>query len=99
MVIISDQVEQAMNDDAVQFIIEFGSIIQSVLADRIDTDEKITGQDIPFTVIKCNDVCEIVMTKIALVDVQDIIVRTKNDIDRSQLTDFTLGNQFQPTAP
>ena len=98
MVIISDQVQNAMDDDPVQFIIELGSEIQCVFTHRIYTDEKITGQDVTLAVIKCNDVRKVVMSKIALVYVQDIIVRTKNDIDRSQLTDFTLSNQLQPTG-
>ena len=97
MVIISDQVKQAMDDDTVQFIVKLGSIKQRVLADGIDADEQIAGQDVSFTVIKCNDVREIVMAKIALVYVKDIVVRRKYDIDRSQLTDFTLGDKFQPT--
>ena len=63
-----------MNYDPVKLILEFGSILNGILTDRIDADEKIARELLPFTIIKGNYICEVIMLKIFLIYIQYIIV-------------------------
>ena len=69
-----DKMKKTVNDDPIQFIFEFSSILKSVFTDRIYTYEKITGKFIAFTIIKCDYIGKIVVLQIFLIYIQYIIV-------------------------
>ena len=98
MVIISDQVKQTMNHDAVQFFLELRSIQDGVLADRIDADEEIARKDVPFAVVEGDDVREIVVLEITHVHVKDVVVRTENDGQVSDPPDLAFGDHPEPAV-
>ena len=98
MVVITDQVQETMDNDPVQLILELGSIKLRVLPDRVHTDEKVTVQAVALAVVECDDVREVIVLQILHVHVQDVIVRAENDGNITQSTDLTLGDQLEPTA-
>ena len=87
-----------MNYDPVKLILEFGSILNGILTDRIDADEKIARELLPFTIIKGNDICEVIMLKILLVDIKNIIVRTEYYGNITNAADFAFSNKTKPTV-
>ena len=98
MVIVTDQVQDPMNNHPVQFIGECGSIMLGIVPDRIDADEKVSAEAVALTVVESDDICEIIMLEIFHVHVQDIIVRTENDGDVSETADFALRDELEPAA-
>ena len=42
MVVITDEMENAVNYDPVEFIVKLCSVLEGILTDRIDTYEKIS---------------------------------------------------------
>lgn len=85
-----------MHDDPVQFIFEFGTVVKGIFTNGIYADKQVTGQNIAFTIIKCNDIGKVIMLQVALIDVQNIVIRTKYDIHGTQLTNLTFRNDLQP---
>ena len=98
MIIITDQVQETMDNHPVQFIFELGSIKLRVLPDRVHADEEVTVQAVTLAVVERDDVREVIVLQILHVHVQDVIVRAENDGNIAQPTDLTLGDQFEPTA-
>ena len=98
MVVITDEMKYAMDDDPVEFLGKFSTVFDCILTDRIHTDEEVSGKTVPFTIIEGDDVCEIIMLKIFLVDIKNIIVGTE---DYGYVTDasyLALSDELQPTV-
>ena len=74
MVVITYQVQQAMNNDTIEFIRKFGSVKTGIFANGIYTDEKVTGKPVSLTVIKGNNVRVIIVVQIFYIDIQNIII-------------------------
>ena len=98
MIIIADQMKDAMDDDSIEFLLEFGSILYRVFADAVDTDKKITRQLIILAIIEGDDVSEIIMLEILLVYIENIIVRAEDDGDVSYTADLALCYKSKPTV-
>ena len=98
MVVIPDQVEQTMDDYPMEFFVKLGTIFNGILADRVDTDEKIAGKFLSLAIVECDDVGEVVMLEITHVDIEDVIVRTKYYVNIAQGSDFASGNELQPSV-
>ena len=96
MVVIADQVQDPMNDYTVQLVLEIGSIESRILPDRIDADEQVAGKGVALTIIESDDVGIVIVLKIFKIDVQNILVRTKNDGNVTKFPHLTLGNKFEP---
>ena len=98
MVVITDQVQDTMDNDPVQLILELGPVKLRVLPDRIHADEEITVQAVTLAVVERDDVREVIVLQILHIHVQDVVVRAENDGNITQPPDLTLGDQFEPTA-
>ena len=96
MIVITDQVQQAMYHDTMKLIVKLGPIFMGVLPDRIDANEQVSGQGLALAVIKSDDVCEIVMLKVTHVHIKYIIVGTEYYVNIANLADLASGNHFQP---
>ena len=93
MIVITDKMKDAMHDDPVELILELGSIFDRILPYSIHTDEEVSGEPVPLTVIKSYDVSEVIMLKILLIDIQYIIIGTEYDGDVSDAAYFALGDE------
>ena len=93
MIVISDKMKKAVDDDPVQLILEFGSKLDGIFTDRINTNKKVSGKTVPLTVIESY---KIIVLKILLIDVKHVIVRTENNRYIPYSTYFALGRKFQP---
>lgn len=98
VIVITDQMEETMDDHAVKFLIELGTIFNGILTDSADTDEKVAGEFVAFAIVKSNDVSKIVMLKVAHVDIEDVIVGTKDYVNITDGPDFATSDKFQPTV-
>lgn len=96
MIVISDKMKKAVDDDPVQLILEFGSKLDGIFTDRINTNKKVSGKTVPFTVIESYNIRKIIVLKILLIDVKHVIVRTENNRYIPYSTYFALGRKFQP---
>ena len=74
MVVITDEMENAVNYDPVEFIVKLCSVLEGILTDRIDTYEKISVKLITLTIIKSYYIRKIVVSEITLVDIEDIVI-------------------------
>ena len=98
MVIITDEMKQSVNNDSIHFIIKSGLVKRRIIQNGINADKKVSGNNIIDTIIKSDDISEIIMRKIFLIDIKKIIVRTENDIDIPNCSGFTIGNTLKPSA-
>ena len=98
MIIISDEMKDAMNDHPVEFIFEISSILDGIFTDRIYTDEKITRKLVSLAIIESDDVGEIIMLKIFLIDIKNIIVRTEYDRYVADASDFAFCDKTKPAV-
>ena len=98
MIIIADEMENAMNYDSVEFFLELGSILDSIFTDTIDADEKITGKSVALAIIESDDISEIVMLEILLVYIKNVIVGTEDDGNVSDATDLAFCDKSEPAV-
>ena len=98
MIIITYKMKKTVNHHPVQFFRKFSTILDGIISDCIDTDEKITGKSVTFAIIESDDVSEIIMLKIFLIDIKNIVVRTENYGDVSNATDLAFGYKAKPTV-
>ena len=98
MIVVTDEMEKTMNHDTVEFVSEIGLVKDRILSDRIYTYEKIPGKPVALAIIESYDISEVIMLNISHVDVEDVIVRTKDDGYVSYPADLTPGNHSQPTV-
>lgn len=96
MVIISDKVKKPVDNDSVEFILEFSIVEKSIFPDRVHADEKISGKNILLTIVERNDVSEVIMLKILHIDIEDIGIGTEYDVYSTQFLHFTLCNKLKP---
>ena len=93
MIVITYKMKDTMNYYSIELFLEFCSVLLSILSDRINTYEEIARKTITFAIIESDDISEIVMLEIFLVYISYIVVRTEDDGDVSDLSDFTLRNE------
>ena len=74
MIIITQKMENSMDNDSVQFLLKFRMEMGGIVGNRIDTDNKITRDNIPFAIVECNDISIIVMMQKFLVDRKDMLI-------------------------
>ena len=74
-----------MNDHPVQLCFVSGTELFSIGAYGVETDEKITGNPIAFTIVERNDIRVIIVLQILAVYFQNLFVRAK---DISYFTDL-----------
>ena len=98
VIVITDKMEETMDYYAVKFLVELGPIFDCIIADGVDTDEEVSRKFVAFTIIKGDDVGEIVMLKIAYVDIKDVIVGTKYYVNIADGSDFASSDKLQPTV-
>ena len=98
VVVVTNQMKKTMNNDPVEFLIELGTIFNGILTNGVDTDEQISGKLVSLTIVKSNDVSKIVMLKVAHVDIEDVIVGTKDYVNITDGPDFATSDKFQPTV-
>ena len=98
VVIVADEVQDAVHNDAVQFIGKLGSVERSILLYGIDGDEQVSGEPVSLTIVESDDVCEIVMLKVTHVHIEDVVVGTEYYVNVSDGFDFAASDHFQPTV-
>ena len=98
MVIVTDQVQDTMDNHTVQLVFEFGPVELRVLPDRIHADEQVAADAIALAIVERDDVGKVIVLQILHVHVQDVVVRTENDGNVTQAPDLAFGNQFEPAV-
>ena len=89
--------KQTVNNDTIQLIIERRRKFRGIVTNRIYTDKEIARKNIALTIIKSNDISIIIMLKVLHIDIEDIRVRTENNINITDIPLFGLGNKIEPT--
>ena len=74
MIVISDKMQNSVNDNPVQLLREFSTIKQSVILYGIYADEEIAGKNVIFAVIKGDNIRKIVVLKIFHIYIKNVIV-------------------------
>ena len=64
MVVVSDQVQDTMDNYPIQFVLELSPIEGRVLPDGVDTDEEVAVQAVAFAVVERNDIREVIVLQI-----------------------------------
>ena len=98
MVVIPDQVQQAVHDHPVQFVGELDTVEHGVLPDGIYGDEKVAGEVVSFTVIEGNDVGVIIVLQIFYIDIQNKIIGAEYNRNIAQALGLALGDELEPAA-
>ena len=98
MVIITYKMKQAMDHHTVKLLVKISTIFNGILTNRVDTYEQVTGKLFSFTVIKGYDVGEIIMAEVPHVYIQDVVIRTEDNVDITYSLYFASGNHLQPTV-
>lgn len=96
MVIITYEVEKTVHNHTMQLIFELCSIIDCVFTHRVHTDEQITGEYVTLTIIKCDDISEVIMLKILHIHIKDIIIRAEYYVNITYPAYFTLSYSLKP---
>jgi hypothetical protein len=96
MIIISDEMKKAVNDDPVELIGKLGPVERGVLPDGIYAYEKVSGETVSFTIIESNDVRIIIVLQIFYIDIQNIIIGAEYNRNVSQTLGFTLRYKLEP---
>ncbi len=77
-VIDTAEMQDAMNDDAVQLIIVGLAKLLGIAAHRVQRDDNVTIDDVTLIIVKCDDVGVVVMAKILVVDFKNLLVADKH---------------------
>ena len=97
MVVVTNQMQHAMDNDPVEFIRELRPVKSGIFTHGINADKEVSAEPIPLTVVKGDDVCIIIVFQIFYIDIQNIIIGTKYNRYISQALGFTLCNKLEPT--
>lgn len=97
MVIVTYQVKQAMNHHAIQFLVEVDAIELGIILHAVYTDEQISTEDILLAVIESDDVGKVIVLEIFHINVEDIVIRTENDVNVTYLFNLAFGDKFEPS--
>ena len=98
MVVVTDQVQDAMDNHAIKFVLELGPIEGGVLPDGIHADEQVAADSVALAIVERDDVGEVIVLQVLHIHVQDVVVRTENDGNVTQAPDLAFGNQFEPAV-
>ena len=89
--------KNTVDNDSVKLGIEICLVKCRIVPDSIDTDEKVTGKNIPLAVIKSDDVSIVMMIEGPDIDIENVRVGTENNIDLTDAAFLSLGNCLQPS--
>ena len=73
--------QDAMDDDTVEFIIVFLAELLGIRADCVQTDDEITADNVAFVVVKRNDIRVVIMAEIVVVDLEYCLLYTSDAAD------------------
>ena len=90
--------KNTMYNHPVQLVFELCPVLDRIFPDTVNTYKKVTWQPVAFTIVKGDNIREIVMAEISAVDIKDIIVRTEDDGYVAYPAYLALGNKPQPLA-
>ena len=77
MVIVADEVQQAVHDDAIELIRKLRPVKSGILPHGIYGDEKVSGEAVSLAVIEGDDIGIIIVLQIFYIDIQYIIIGTE----------------------
>ena len=97
LVLISAQMEQPMGEDTQKFLLKRDRKQFRIFSNSLNTNEYIPIQKISLNIIKGDDVRQRVVIQIRQIDLQKIIVITKNIVDLSYL-ETLMGSQRRKPA-
>lgn len=80
----------------IKFVLKLSSIVRGIFTDTVDTYEQIARQNILLTVVKSNDVGVIVVTEVFEVDLKDVGVGAKDDVNIAEATHLTACDELEP---
>ena len=90
--------KNTVDNDSVKLGIEICLVKCRIVPDSIDTDEKVTGKNIPLAVIKSDDVSIVMMIEGPDIDIENVRVGTENDIDLTDAAFLSFGNCLKPSV-
>ena len=95
-VFIPKQVKNSVNDYSSKFNLkrEFQTI--SIISNPVDADIDFPRNLLRFRIIECDDVCEVIVFEIVAIDVQEIIIRAKDNIKADEVTALALHYFLNP---
>jgi hypothetical protein len=93
-VVNAAKVEDAMDDDTVQFFGEVGVQQFGVCLDCIKADEEVAGDSVPLSIVEGDDIGVVIVLQVLPVYFQNLFVRTEYATDSSRL--FTVPRHYRP---
>ena len=98
MIVVTYQMEKTVNHNAAEFRGKLSSVKRRVLADRVDTYEKISGENIAFHIIESNDIGIVVVSQIIDIHIQDVRVGAKNYVNIAYSLSFSFCDETEPAV-
>ena len=74
MVIISYKVKQSVHHNPTKFILEFGTVMFSIIFDRFNAYEKIAIKNIFLTIVESNDIRKIIVLELLKIHFKNVVV-------------------------
>lgn len=96
LVVDATQVQDAMDDDTMEFTIVGLLELLGIGAHRIERNEQIATDFVPFGIVESDDVCVIVMLQILAVDLEDLLIVAEDIRDLPYPLTMILGDLFHP---
>ena len=98
MVVVTYQVEKSVNHHAIQLLVEVHTIELGIILHAVYADEQISTEDILLAVVESNDVSKLIVLEIFHINVEDIVIRTENDVNVTYLFNLAFGDKFEPSV-
>ena len=98
LVVDAAEMQNAMNDDAVQFLIVREVKVLGIGTDGIQADEEVATDDCTFCVVKGDDICVIIVLQELTVDAQDFLVIHKDVCNFSHPASIRDSNSSDPSS-
>jgi hypothetical protein len=96
MVVVSDEMKDAMYHYPVQFLIEVCFIESGILPDGIHADKQIAGNLLTLAIVEGYDIRKVIVAQILNVDIQDVRIGAEYYVNIAETPDLAFGHEFEP---
>ena len=98
LVVDATQVENAMNNHAVQLLIVWSAELIGICKYGIDRDDDVAADSLAFAIIKGDDVCVVVVTQILIVYFENLLIVNEKIAYFSDFLSVTGGHLANPVG-